>query len=51
MLEIVGSILLSGLLTGIFLVVLWGLIFIVVLKARNTFNHFRPKNLKQTLSV
>jgi hypothetical protein len=51
MLQIVGGILLSGLLTGIFLVVLWGLIFFVMLKAKNTLNHFRPKNLKQTLST
>jgi hypothetical protein len=48
-LQIVGGILVSGLLTGIFLVVLWGLVFFVMLKARNTYHHFRHNKMKHTL--
>jgi len=49
MLQIVGGILVSVLLTGILLVVIWGFVFFVMLKARNTYYHFRPNKIKHPL--
>jgi hypothetical protein len=51
LLQVVGGILVSGLLTGIVLVIVWGLIFVLMLKARNTFYHYRPNKMKHHLTT
>jgi len=51
LLQVVGGILVSGLLTGIVLIIVWGLIFVLMLKARNTYHHFRPNKIKHPLAT
>ena len=51
LLQVVGGIMVTGVLTGLFLVIVWGLIYIVMSKVKDAFSHFSTNKVKHNLTT